>query len=142
MAKVIMTIPQVKHFLSIIYELLETEDTWEINNKSWANGKVNKTRAYMAETGIGADVIKEVVKELRVKHYSSTEDDYNCNFKHEQVWIFGITKNLIDKDEKLYVKLKVRQFDNGDYLLIMSFHPECPRDLQDELKFPYADYTD
>lgn len=137
-----MTIPQVKHFLNTIYELLDAEDTWEINNMPWANGRVNKTRAYMAETGIGADVIKEVVKELRVRHYSSTEDDINSNFKDEQVWIFGITKNLIDKEEKFYVKLKVRQFKNGDFLLIMSFHPERPRDLKDELKFPYADYTD
>ena len=142
MAKVIMTVQKVKQFLSIVCELLETDDTWEINNKRWANGKVNKTRTYMAETGVGPDVIREVVKELRVKHYSSTEDDYNSNFKHEQVWKYGITKNLIDKDEKLYIKLKVRQFKNGEYLLIMSFHPECPEDIQDELKFPYADYTD
>lgn len=142
MDKVIMTVPQVKQFLEIIHELLKAEDTWEINSKPWANGRVNKTRAYMAETGIGANVIKETVKELKVNHYSYTEDDYNRNFSNEQVWIFGITKNLIDQDEKLYVKLKVRQFENGKYLLIMSFHPECPRDIQDELKFPYADYTD
>ena len=32
MAKEIMTIPQVKHFLNTIYELLDAEDTWEINN--------------------------------------------------------------------------------------------------------------
>lgn len=49
---------------------------------------------YMAETGIGTEVIKNVVRELRVRHYSSTEDDYNVNFQHEQVWIFGITKKL------------------------------------------------
>lgn len=142
MDKVIMDVPQVQNFLNTAFALLKIDGGWEINSKQWANGKVNKTRAYMAETGIGPDVIKEVVKELSVRNYSSTEDDYNSKFKHEKVWKFGITKNLIDKDEKLYIKLKVRQFDDGDYLLIMSFHPECPGDKQDELQFPYAGYTD
>lgn len=142
MAKAILGVPQVQNFLDTVSELLKTDDGWEINNKPWAGGKVNKTRAYMAETGIGPDVVKEVVEELRVRHYSSTEDDYNRNFKQEQVWKFGITKNLVDKDEKLYIKLKVRQFEDGDYLLIMSFHPQCPGDQQDELQFPYAGYTD
>ena len=133
-------IEDVKKFLQALPELLDSEDTWQINNRPWANGKVNKTMQYMAETGIGTEVIKNVVRELKVKHYSSTEDDYNVNFQHEQVWKFGITKNLVDEEEKLYIKLKIRAFENGDFLLIMSFHPESPKHLTDELKFPYKDY--
>lgn len=88
----IRNIYEVKSFLKALPELLDSEDTWQINNRQWANGKVNKTMQYMAETGIGTEVVKNVVRELRVRHYSSTEDDYNVNFQHEQVWIFGITK--------------------------------------------------
>lgn len=138
----IKSIDEVKSFLKALPELLDSEDTWQINNRQWANGKVNKTMQYMAETGIGTEVVKNVVRELRVRHYSSTEDDYNVNFQHEQVWIFGITKNLVDEEEKLYVKLKIREFENGGFLLIMSFHPERPKSLNDELKFPYKDYKD
>lgn len=138
----IKSIDEVKSFLKALPELLDSEDTWQINNRQWANGKVNKTMQYMAETGIGTEVVKNVVRELRVRHYSSTEDDYNVNFQHEQVWIFGITKNLVDEEEKLYVKLKIREFENGGFLLIMSFHPERPKSLNDELKFAYKDYKD
>lgn len=68
---------------------------------------------YMAETGIGTEVIKNVVRELRVRHYSSTEDDYNVNFQHEQVWIFGITKNLVDDTDKY--KNEERSIANEKY---------------------------
>ena len=62
----IKSIDEVKSFLKPLPELLEAEGTWKINNQQWANGKVNKTMQYMAETGIGTEVIKNVVRELRV----------------------------------------------------------------------------
>lgn len=51
--------------------------------------------------------------------------------------LFGITKVIIDSEEKLYIKLKLRKLED-ELLLVMSFHPEMPFDLKDELTFPYA----
>ena len=94
----------------------------------------------MAETGITPDDIKQVVKELSVKNYCYTRDDTNIHFPNEQIWVFGITKRIIDQNENLYVKLKIRTFDE-ETLLILSFHPEQPEYPEDKLQFPYSNYT-
>ena len=91
----------------------------------------------MAETGIDKKTILNVVRELEICNYSSTQQDYNPNFPDECIWEFGLTKNLVDKDEDLYVKLKVRKIEE-EYLLIMSFHPERPPRPEDKLTFPYG----
>ncbi|MCM1039010.1 MAG: hypothetical protein NC314_03590 [Roseburia sp.] len=62
--------------------------------------------------------------------------DKNPDFSGEYVWIFGITKNLIDQNEDFYIKLKIKQIEE-EYLLIMSFHPERPGNPKDKLEFPY-----
>jgi len=90
----------------------------------------------MAETGIDKETIVGVIKELDVSNYCATKPDCNLNFPNEYVWEFGITKNLVDRDEELYIKLKIRKIEE-EYLLIMSFHPEQPARPEDKLKFPY-----
>lgn len=123
-------------FLTTTKELLKNDEDWQVNMKEWA-GKTNKTRAFMAETGITRNDIKQIVCELSVKNYCYTRDDVNEKFPNEQFCFFGITKNIIDEDVDLYIKLKIRKFDT-DYLLIMSFHREQPGRPEDKLQFPYA----
>lgn len=92
----------------------------------------------MAETGISPKDIEKIICELQIMHYSYTADDRNDHFKDEQVWIFGMTKNIIDKDVDLYIKLKIRMIGE-ELLLIMSFHPENPKDNGQKLQFPYRE---
>ena len=69
-----------------------------------------------------------------------TDNDYdNLNFPNEDFWFFGITKEIVDLETKLYVKLKIRRLNNVELLLVMSFHPEQPYGKNDELKFPYKE---
>lgn len=136
----VMPPADVDLFLTTVKHKLDSGDSWQINNQEWAGGKQNKTRIYMAETGITAEDIKKVVKELSIANYSSTQDDTNIRFPNEKVWIFGITKNMVDQEEDLYIKLKLRKL-NDEYLLIMSFHPEQPGRPEDKLQFPYKNYN-
>lgn len=136
----IKSVEEVRAFLKKVHVLAQSEEHTMINSRSWA-GKVNKTRQYMAETGIRAPVIRQIVRELRVCNYSSTKDDKNDNYINEKVWIFGITKNIVDQNEDLYIKLKIKKFEE-DELLIMSFHPEQPMKAEDKLKFPYKNIMD
>lgn len=134
----VLSADDVKQFLMQVQGILDddTKERCRINNSEWAGNRVNKTRLYMAETGLKLCDIKEVIKELGVENYSSTKDDRNPNFPNECVWEFGITKNLVDAEEDFYVKLKIRQLDDT-ILLIMSFHPEKPTRPEDKLPFPY-----
>lgn len=108
-----------------------------INNKPWKD-RANKTLAYMAETGLCQKDIEEIIYELQVADYCYTADDRNEYFKDEQVWIFGTTKDIIDQDIDLYIKLKIRRI-REEFLLIMSFHPERPRWDEQKLSFPYKE---
>ena len=131
--------PETVHdFLAKTRKILENDEDWHVNTKEWA-GKINKTRRFMAETGITRNDIKQVILELFVKNYCYTSEDKNDNFPNEQFSIFGITKNFIDEDIDLYIKLKIRKIQD-EYLLIMSFHPEQPGRLEDKLQFPYKEY--
>lgn len=133
----IKTPEEVEDFLKEAKELALHEELTQVNSAPWADGKVNKTRQYMAETGINKKVILSVVRQLEIVNYSSTKQDRNPTFPGEYVWEFGITKNLIDQEEDLYIKLKIRKL-NDKCLLIMSFHPEQPRRPEDKLTFPYG----
>lgn len=135
MSKQIKNQSEVELFLKKVRYLTCQEENVLINNLPW-NGKVNKTRRYMDETGIRKADILEVIRELSVENYSSTQDDINKYYRGEQVWLFGITKNLVDCDEEIYIKLKIRKIGN-EQLLIMSFHPEEPKSKKDKLDFPY-----
>ena len=137
---IFMSPADVNQFLNIAQKCLDIEDNWQINNQPWANGKPNKTRNYMSSTGIKPEDIKQVIKELSVKNYCYTRNDSNIRFPNEQVWIFGITKNLIDQPENFYVKLKLRTLATR-LLLILSFHPEQPERPEDKLQFPYSNHT-
>lgn len=129
---------EVQVFLDQVKGLISEGYNVQINNKPWSGNKVNKTLAYMAETGITQKDIEKVICQLKVSNYSYTADDRNENFKDEQVWLFGITKKLIDKNEDLYIKLKIR-FIGEEMLLVMSFHPETPSLNGGKLEFPYAE---
>ena len=59
----------------------------------------------MAEAGINQQDIEKVILELQVTNYSYTADDVNIHFPDEQFWIFGITRNMIDKDENLTIMM-------------------------------------
>ena len=83
------------------------------------------------------DDVAEVIRELQIANYCYTADDRNANFPNETFWFFGITRYIIDSEEKLYIKLKIRRFED-EILLVMSFHPEQPSDPDNELTFPYA----
>lgn len=128
----------VHDFLAKTRKFLENDEDWYVNTTEWA-GKINKTRSFIAETGITRNDIKQVILELSVKNYCYTSEDKNNNFPNEQFSIFGITKNLIDEDIDLYIKLKIRKIQD-EYLLIMSFHPEQPGRPEDKLQFPYKEY--
>lgn len=128
---------EVQEFLSKAKYLISEGTNVQLNCMPWAGGRVNKTQQYMAETGIGKKDIENVVSELQVSNYSFTTDDQNSNFVNEQFWIFGITKNLVDKEEDLYIKLKIRMIGE-EMLLIMSFHPEEPENDNKKLRFPYT----
>lgn len=135
---IIMPPEDVNSFLTTTRKILENDEDWQINTKEW-DGKINKTRNFMAETGITRTDIKHILSELSVKNYCYTREDINNNFPNEQFWIFGITKNMIDEDVALYIKLKIRKIKD-EYLLVMSFHSEQPRIPEDKLQFPYEDY--
>lgn len=129
---------EVRHFLDNVNALIRKGNRTQINCRPWKGNRVNKTLTYMAETGINQQDIEKVILELQVTNYSYTADDVNIHFPDEQFWIFGITRNMIDKDENLYIKLKIRQFED-EILLIMSFHPEMPKDTEQKLIFPYKE---
>lgn len=136
----IESISVVQDFLTQVKSLLYEKGRCSINNSPWV-GKANKTQIYMAEMGISMEDIKAVIGELKVRNYSATKDDRNSNFQGECVWEFGIRKKLVEVEEDLYIKLKIRKIEE-DYLLIMSFHPEQPFREADKLQFPYKDYEE
>lgn len=128
---------EVRKFLENVKNLIR-KGRVTINNKPWKGNRVNKTLAYMAETGLRQKDIEEVICELQVADYCYTTDDRNDNFKGEKVWIFGTSKDMIDQDTDLYIKLKIRRI-RDDFLLIMSFHPETPGGNEQKLNFPYRE---
>lgn len=132
---------EVTIFLDTAKELLKDDTKFKMNIATWADGKVNKTQQYMAETGIERRQVVSVLQELTVRNYSSTKYDRNPYFKNEEVWEFGIKKNLVDQEEDLYIKLKIREI-KGKRLLIMSFHPEKPAWPGAKLQFPYKGYEE
>lgn len=138
MAKYQKAKEEVKSFLTDVKSIILEGTNVKINNVPWKGKKVNKTLAYMAETQITQKDIEKVIFELQLSNYSYTADDENVNFKDEQVWIFGIRKTMIDKDEDLYIKLKIRIIEE-EMLLIMSFHPERPDYTNQKLEFPYKE---
>lgn len=129
---------EVNSFLDHVKSFISKRMNIIINNRPWKGNKVNKTLSYMAETGITQKDIEKIICELQPCNYSYTADDINKYFKNEQVWIFGITKTMIDKEEDLYIKLKIRVVEE-EVLLIMSFHPEKPDDTNKKLEFPYKE---
>ena len=120
---------EVERFLDNVKQLIKLGNNIQINCLPWRGNRVNKTLAYMAETGITQTDIEKVIY---------TADERNMNFRDEQVWIFGITKNVIDTDEDLYIKLKIRIMGE-ETLVILSFHPEEPGCEEQRLKFPYKE---
>ena len=88
----IKSIEEVKKFLEEAKKLALDREKRYINNEEWANGRVNKTRLYIAETQISLEHIWKVISELQINNYSSTKKDVNPNFPNEEVWIFGIKK--------------------------------------------------
>lgn len=128
---------EVNAFLNQAKKCLSDDSLWKINDATWADGRVNKTQTFMAEKNLHDDDVAEVIRELQVANYCYTSDDRNVNFPNESFWLFGITRLIIDSEEKLYIKLKIRKFEE-DFLLVMSFHPEQPTSSDNELTFPYA----
>ena len=102
---------------------------------------MNKTREYMAETGIKKLDIMKVIKELRVCNYSYTTLDRNENFAGDQIWIFGTKFRPVDETHDIYIKLKIQELGE-EYLRILSFHPESPTQTEGKLTFPYKDYDE
>lgn len=129
---------EVERFLDNVKQLIKLGNNIQINCLPWRGNRVNKTLTYMAETGITQTDIEKVICDLQVCNYSYTADERNMNFRDEQVWIFGITKNVIDTDEDLYIKLKIRIMGE-ETLVILSFHPEEPGCEEQRLKFPYKE---
>ena len=129
---------KVQDFLEKVKKIILHRNNVLINAAPWKGNRVNKTLAYMAETGISQKDIEKVICELQIKHYSYTADDRNENFKDDQVWTFGMTKNVIDKDVDLYIKRKIRMIGE-ELLLIMSFHPENPGLNDHKLQFLYRE---
>ena len=129
---------EVKGFLNDVKSIILSGANTQINNKPWKGNKVNQTLDYMAKTGLTQKDIEQVICKLQVSNYSYTDDDVNTRFEGEQVWLFGINETIIDQDEDLYIKLKIRTI-NGKHLLIMSFHPETITEKNKKLEFPYRE---
>ncbi len=134
-AQMIKSADEVSLFLAEVSRLLEADD-YSVNDAEW-NGKVNKTRAYLAEKNISYDDVAEVVSGLETSNYSYTSVDRNSNYQNEEFWVFGKNFCFADQMESLYIKLKVRRFEDGGMLLIMSFHPEVLGGNRRKLKFSY-----
>lgn len=135
MQKNVRPVHEVRQFLNSVKNIIKNECNVMINSKQW-KGKENKTRTYMAETGIKKADILRIVSILDVENYCETRDDRNARFQGETVWIFGIREEIVDVVEELYIKLKIRCLDD-QLLLVMSFHPEVPRSQGQRLIFPY-----
>lgn len=135
MQKNIKSVHETCQFLKSVKNIIKNESNVMINNKPW-NGKVNKTRTYMAETGIKKADILRIVSMLEVEDYCETRDDRNAKFQGETVWIFGIREEIVGVVEDLYIKLKIRCLEE-QLLLVMSFHPEVPHSQEEQLTFPY-----
>lgn len=82
MEKEIKAREEVECFLQKVKSLTLHDELTEINSTVWANGKVNKTRQYMAETGIDKEAILDVIRQLEVENYSSTDRDRNSRHFH------------------------------------------------------------
>lgn len=126
---------KVEQFLEKVKTVLLDENNWTINDSEWI-GKANKTLRFMSEKNLKKIDIKPIIEELTLENYCATKPEVNPNFKGEQIWEFGITKNIVDEEEDLYIKLKIRNFGE-DCLLVMSFHPEEPDTPEKKLQFPY-----
>lgn len=137
----IKTREEVDDFLNRVKSCLEDDSLWKINDETWSGGRVNKTQAFLAEKNLQDDDVAEIIRKLQVCHYCYTADDRNVNFPNEKFWFFGIEQFIIDTEEKLYIKLKIRKFEE-EILLVMSFHPEQPCDPNNTLTFPYAKEAD
>lgn len=135
----IRPITEVEHFLKEAHQIIKSTAgcRCQLNDASWAGGRVNKTRQFMYETGYKKEDMLKVISRLTVHNYSYTAQDVNRNFPNENVWIFGTRAEIVDKDYDLYIKLKIRTI-REDYLVLMSFHPEEPDDEGKRLKFPYS----
>lgn len=127
---------EVEEFLNEAHELTKSEDTSTINMQPWNPPKINKTLEYMMGKNIKANMVRETVQELELENYSATKPERNPHYSGE-IWEFGITKNMVDEDEDLYVKLKIEGEVDERFLTIMSFHPEEPPSEDKKLKFPY-----
>ena len=132
----VKTKEDVETFLKKAKACLDDDTLWKINDDMWANGRVNKTQLFLARKNLHDDDIAEIIRKLQVANYCYTADDRNANFPNETFWFFGITTFIIDSEEKLYIKMKIRKLED-EFLLVMSFHPEQPADLHNELTFPY-----
>ena len=126
---------KVELFLEQVKEILKNDENWDINDTPWV-GKVNKTLRYMTEKNLKKKDFKPIIEELTLENYCATKHDTNKNFKDDWIWEFGITKTVVDDAEDLYIKMKIRKFED-DYLLVMSFHPEEPNKPEKKLQFPY-----
>lgn len=133
----IKTREEVDAYLKRVKICLNDESSWRINDEKWLGRRVNKTEAFLAEKNLSDDDVAAIIRELQVANYSYTDDDRNSRFPNELFWFFGMTHCIIDSEEKLYIKLKIREMQ-GEFLLVMSFHPEKPQNPADELTFPYA----
>lgn len=127
---------EVRSYLDSV-KMLVDEERWAINNLPWKS-KVNKTQLYLAENNISDQDVANVIQQLQVCNYSYTTNDYNSKFPGEKFWIFGKTMVMVDKEERLYIKLKIRTI-NSENVLVMSFHPEKPTTEEGNLEFPYQD---
>lgn len=125
----------VEEWLREIHSICLNEENVTVNNRPW-RGKVNKTLAYMTENNLRKDDLIPIILKLGVQNYSYTQEDRNSNFAGEKFWFFGITETMVDCQENLYIKLKVREL-NGKKLLIMFFHPETHIDDEYQLTYPY-----
>ena len=80
---------EVESYLLNVSKLLDDEDSFIINTKPKANGKVNKTTKFMTERNIDESVVCSIIKTLTVQNYSYTELDRDSNFPNEYFWFFG-----------------------------------------------------
>ena len=128
---------EVDEYLKKVKKCLADDSSWIINCKCWSDGRVNKTQVFLAEKNLRDEDVANVIRELTVENYSYTASDRNAKFPNEFFWFLGIKKCIIDSEEKLYIKLKIRELED-DVLLVMSFHPEQPSNTGNGLKFPYA----
>ncbi len=120
----IRTEDEINDFLLEVINLLE-EDTLNLYIVPRQKSK-DETNEFRIQYNIQHESICDVIKELNIWNYSSTEEDRDSK-KGGEVWIFGKMFQVSSGFVEVYIKLKI-----SGRVVCLSFHP-----AKFKLTYPY-----